>query len=187
MRTFLAIDIPQRYKEIFSDIQNECKKFNPDIKWVEKENLHITIKFFGEISPPTLSTLKQKLNLVSYTPFKLKLYNIGYFPDEKNPRVIWIGIEDNSDSLKKINEVIEKILENLGFEKEKKFFSPHLTIGRVKSKKNFDKLLQIFKKYESVSFGEFDVEKIILYKSELFPTGPVYTKICDFLLKGEPS
>ncbi len=173
MRLFLAIDIPEEIKEEISKFQGQLKM--KGIKLVEKENLHITVKFLGEIDE---ETLKEILNLdLSIQPVKIKLKTLGTFPNSNYIRVIWIGVYN--ENLIEIFKEVDKKLSNLGFKREGEYV-PHLTIGRVKFIDNKKKLKDRIEKYKDVDFGEFEAQHIKLYKSTLTPNGPIYEVIKEW-------
>jgi 2'-5' RNA ligase len=111
----------------------------------------------------------------------MQLIGTGVFPDQKYMRVAWIGIK-NGEQIGKIANKIEEQVSKLGFEKENREFSVHLTIGRVKSAKNKEKLLQVIEKYKDTNFGNYNVDSIKLKKSELTPKGPIYTTLKEVKL-----
>jgi 2'-5' RNA ligase len=172
MRCFIAIDIPEEIKEKIMAIEKELEeKIKESAKFVERENLHITLKFLGEIEENKIPEIKEIINSISFTPFKIKLKGIGVFPNEKFIRVIWIGGE--SKELEGIASYLDEKLKSIGkFESEE--FTIHLTIARVKSKINISNFLN---KYQNYEFGEFEVaniNQIKLKKSTLTPKGPIY-------------
>ncbi|WP_456471562.1 RNA 2',3'-cyclic phosphodiesterase [Methanocaldococcus sp.] len=171
MRVFLAIDIPKDLKEEIYKFQKNFKI--KGIKLVEKENLHITIKFLGEVDEETLNKI---LNLdLSINPTKVKIKSLGTFPNENYIRVIWIGAYGLIDIFKEIDEKLSAI----GFEKEKSYV-PHLTIGRVKFINNKRELKERIDKFKEVDFGSFIADKVKLYKSTLTPMGPIYEVIKEW-------
>ncbi|MEO2116937.1 MAG: RNA 2',3'-cyclic phosphodiesterase [Methanocaldococcus sp.] len=173
MRLFLAIDIPEEIKEEIAKFQGQFKM--KGIKLVEKENLHITVKFLGEVDE---EKLKEILNLdLSIQPVKIKLKTLGTFPNPNYIRVIWIGAYN--ENLIEIFKEIDKKLSNLGFKREREYV-PHLTIGRVKFIDNKKKLKDRIEKYKDIDFGEFEVNHIKLYKSTLTPNGPIYEVIKEW-------
>jgi 2'-5' RNA ligase len=168
-----------------ADIQNRLKNLGANIKWVKPGNIHITLKFLGDVSENNISPICDALIDVvkDQKPFDLVLKDTGVFPHPGKPRVLWVGIGSGSESLRTLAKKIEDRLHNLGFSKEKRPYSPHLTIGRVRSPKNsketVDKLLSI-----SVRNDVFRINKIVLMKSDLHPTGAVYTALNSFNLEG---
>ena len=174
MRSFIAIDIPEEIKEKIMMVAKELEeKIKGNAKFVERENLHITLKFLGEIEENKVQEIKKIINSISISPFRIKLRGIGVFPNENFIRVIWIGGE--SKELEKIVDHLNKELEkNLKIRTEEQKFTIHLTIARVKSKINISDFLDKYKNYE---FGEFevsDINQIKLKKSTLTPKGPIY-------------
>jgi 2'-5' RNA ligase len=175
-RGFIAVEINSFQKII--EFENEIKKSGANVKLVEPKNIHITLKFLGDIEVNLIESIEDiiKKSVESLKPFRIKLIGSGAFPNQNYIRVIWIGIENSSELkiiAKKINEEITK----LGFEKEKRMFSAHLTIARVKSARQKEKIIQILEKYKDIEFGQLLVESIKLKKSDLTPKGPIYTTL----------
>ncbi len=181
IRAFIAIDIPVSQKAI--KIINELKKTQIDAKLVETKNMHLTLKFLGDTDENLIDEIEKtiKESTKNTQPFEITLKNIGVFPNQNYIKVAWIGVE-NAEPLKQITETIDTKLQNLGFEKEKRPFSAHLTIARIKSAKNKEKLIQLINKYENTEFHKIKIDKIILKKSTLTPEGPIYTNLRQITL-----
>jgi 2'-5' RNA ligase len=113
----------------------------------------------------------------------LDVCSLGAFPNERNPKVVWVGTKDDSGNLGKLQKTLEKGLSNIGFKEEKRAFSPHLTLGRVKSPKKKRELAQKLEDYRQCECGTFEAKEVCLYKSELKPGGAVYTKLRTFALQ----
>ena len=177
-RGFIAVDIKPS-SEIYS-LGREIKQTKTDVKLVEPENIHITLKFLGETQEELIKDIEEimKESVKGLQPFTVQLKNVGVFPNKNYIRVVWIGIE-NSEKLRKIAEHLDEHLTRLGFKKERKSFSAHLTIARVKSSKNKEKLLRVIEKYNDFEFATNRVDTVKLKKSELTPMGPVYTTVCE--------
>ena len=171
MRCFLAIDLPEEIKDKIEGIKRDFKI--KGIKLVEKENLHITIKLLGEIDEETVEKIKN-LDL-SINPIKVKIKNIGIFPNENYIRVIWLGATNLVDLFKEIDEK----LSDIGFKKEREYV-PHVTIGRVKFIENKKALKDKIEKHRKIDIGEFEVRSIKLMKSTLTPNGPIYEVIKEW-------
>uniref|UniRef100_A0A7C3RM32 RNA 2',3'-cyclic phosphodiesterase n=1 Tax=Dictyoglomus thermophilum TaxID=14 RepID=A0A7C3RM32_DICTH len=178
-RLFIAIDFPEDLKEkIFVFQKSVRNSIIGNVKWVEKENFHLTLRFIGEVSEKYVDEIKEVLDEVSHyvESFSITLEGFGGFPSLSSPRVLWIGIKDGLGNLEKIFDLIERRLVKKGIPKEKKPFSPHLTLGRVKENirilQDFD-----FKKEEIL------VEEIVLFESTLTPQGPIYQPIYKVTLK----
>ena len=176
IRTFIAIDIPVSQK--VTEIINELKKIQIDAKIVEIENMHLTLKFLGDTDEKLIDEIEKIIKdaILNMQPFEIILKNLGVFPNEKYMKVVWIGVE-NAEPLKKIAETIDTKLKDLGFEKEKRPFSVHLTIARIKSAKNKEKLMDLIDKYQNIELQKIKINKIILKKSILTPKGPIYTNL----------
>ncbi len=185
MRTFIAVGISSDAREKIAQIQAEFRKGDADVKWVEPENLHVTLKFLGEVSEDKLSGIieKTRLALSEISNFRVHLSRIGSFPNLKSPRVVWVGTSEGKEGLKKLNEKIEEYLSHLGFPREKREFSAHLTIGRVRSPREKGKLVNKIEELGSTDVGEFSVDKVLLMESQLSSKGPTYRIIEEIHLK----
>ncbi|MCX7719912.1 MAG: RNA 2',3'-cyclic phosphodiesterase [Dictyoglomus thermophilum] len=173
-RLFIAIELEDSIKDHILSFQKELKNsVLGDVKWVERENFHLTIKFLGETPENLIDDIKGILDETSYyfEPFYISLEGFGAFPSLKSPRVLWIGIEEGLGGLEKVFDFIEKRLVKKGFRKEDRPFSPHLTLGRVK-----DRDVRILK---DLLFDKevVLVSSITLFESKLTPEGPIYTPI----------
>ena len=182
VRAFLAIDLDDDLKPKINKIIKEFKKIDTRIKYVELANLHLTLKFFGDIDTNGLNLLEEKIaNVVSEVePFNIKIKSCGAFPNENHIKVIWVGIEDDT-ILKDLHDNLDKEFNKLGFDLDKKF-STHLTIGRMKSAKNKNQVKSTIEEFSDVEIGEMRVDKISLKKSTLTPSGPIYEDIKVFKL-----
>ena len=179
IRCFIAIQIPKLIILEIEDYINNLKKISPQIRWVNAKGIHLTLKFLGEIKPDLVHEIKNNLlpikNVVE--KFKLTVNPAGCFPNENRPRVIWLGIsQDKNNSLICLHQWIEEKLIPLGFEKEKRRFSPHLTLGRVKTPSNFKDIFNYLKEHPFPEHS-FIVKDIILMRSKLLPTGAEYTPL----------
>lgn len=179
MRTFIAVEIPDGQKKIVYNSIQEFKRLNLPVKWVAYENLHITLKFLGEIDENKLSQILPVLSEISNRTksFTMQLENFGCFPSIRNPRVLWIGVSQGSDESISLATELENSLVKYGFKKENKKFHPHLTIGRIKT---FCKVEHIINR--TIKTDPFNVNELILFKSTLLPAGAIYEKIKIFPL-----
>jgi 2'-5' RNA ligase len=175
-RGFIAIDIKPFPKLLV--FEQEIKNTGANVKLVEPENIHLTIKFLGDTDESLIDRIEEIMNysVKEVEPFEITLKGAGVFPNEKYIKVIWIGIE-NGESISKIAFKIDEKITTLGFQKEKRKFSTHLTIARVKNVKNKEKLIQIIEKYRNIEFSKFKINSIKLKKSTLTPKGPIYTML----------
>ena len=165
IRAFLAIDLDDDLKPKINKIIREFKKTDARIKYVELTNLHLTLKFFGDIDTEGLSLLEDAISnvLSEFESFNVKIKGCGAFPNSNRINVIWVGIDDDS------------IIRDMKF-------STHLTIGRMKSAKNKNKVKSTIEEFEDVEIGEMEVTQISLKKSTLTPAGPIYEDLKIFEL-----
>ena len=182
-RIFAAIKI--NLDDGFLDIYEEIKEtfYKDKIKWVAPENMHITLKFFGDTKEDIINNIRNTFRNIAGTikPFEIKIKGFGFFGNSRFPRVLWFGIEF-PDNLDLIYENIQKELEPLGYQSEDKKFKPHLTIGRIKDFKNKRLLLDLVEKYNNTLILRNQVKEFVLYESILKKEGPVYIPIEKFKL-----
>jgi len=179
IRCFAAIEIPNDIKQEIDLYVQNLKEIAPEIKWVKARSLHITIKFLGEIEPDLCDSVKTSLDGISdvASSFKIKISDSGAFPNYNRPRVVWLGLSPSpGDALFNIFKWIDNNLSDLGFEKEKRKFSPHLTIGRIKYPGNFSSLFD-YMNNNKIGEYEFNVSQVVLMQSQLHPTGAKYTPL----------
>jgi 2'-5' RNA ligase len=180
MRTFIAAEIPESIrKQVIALVDEERKKALP-VKWVPFENLHITVKFLGEIDEEMKAKTAGVLQEVcqQHQRFTVGFSGIGCFPDPRRPRVVWIGIETGADHLSVLAHDLDEQLASFGFKKEKRFH-PHLTIGRIKKPCRIDGIL-----HTEFTTQPFLVERLTLFKSTLTPQGALYDSIGSYNLPG---
>ena len=188
IRSFLAIELPEAIRKKIDEIQGDLKSSHADVRWVNPEKIHLTLKFFGSIEEARVeSIIKAIENPVRNTPaFTMKVRRIGAFPHWKNPRVIWMGLIDEKGILSPFQKELETELEKIGFEPEARAFQPHLTLGRVNSSRGKEELIRKMERYqEEEDFGDFSVKRVILFKSDLRPAGPIYTPLREVKLGGQ--
>lgn len=184
MRAFIAINITQEIENTIGTIQEKLNASHADVKWVETNNIHITLKFLGEIDDAQCNKLKQLLSVIAnqYKPFKIEISGIDSFPERGNPRVIWADCKGEINILKALANSISKCAEEVGVPKETREFLAHLTIGRVKSNKNIPALRKVMEEVNNKLIGAQLIKDFILYKSELRSSGPIYTALEKFQL-----
>lgn len=179
IRSFIAIELDEEIKQTLASLIEKLKASGADVKWVKPENIHLTLKFLGHISKEKIDGIKRILDNAKdiFKPFRIILSDLGAFPKPSYPRVIWVGIKDGENNSKKIYDFMEKGLEKIGFQKEERPFSPHLTIGRVKSPKNRESLKSNIENLKNSLTKSLDVGHITLFQSTLTPGGPIYTPL----------
>lgn len=183
MRVFLAVEIDEKLLDKISNVQKQFMECQAPVKYVETENLHCTLKFFGEIDDNKINDIIEAIDnkIKNHEPFKVSIKKSGVFPNERYIRVLWLGMAD-VEQFSNLQKDLDEDFIKMGFKKEKSYI-PHLTLGRVKGAKNKEALLQKLKDLGDVEIGEMNIEKIVLKKSELSPQGPIYTTIKEFDLK----
>lgn len=178
LRLFIAIDLPQIIKQGLLQVEKDISPYNWPAKWVKPDNQHLTIKFLGNTPQEKIETIKKNIKDISsgFNPFELVVKSIGVYPSHRNPRILWAGISENQGFLTKLNNMIEDGMEPLGFIREKRDFSPHLTLARLSGFcPNAEKVLR---KNSELIFGKFNVSDIVLYQSTLTPKGAIYKVLC---------
>jgi 2'-5' RNA ligase len=179
MRCFISIDIGKNLMVKVIEIQKKIINLDIDVKLVEPENLHFTVKFLGDVNEDELNGIKKSLKdcVKGEGKFKINISGIGYFGKTSYIRTLWLGLNEGESELvkfmKKVNDCV-KIGE--------KNFNPHLTIGRVKSGRNREILLNFLNEFKNVNIGEMEVDKIKLKSSDLTKKGPVYSDLDVFEL-----
>ncbi len=178
IRTFIAIEIPGELKAAIRQLQEVLMRERGDVKWVRPEGIHITLKFLGDVETGRIPDIGEAVKQAAegLRTFELQSGGAGFFPGPGRPRVIWIGIDTGADILIRLAEGIDRNLSALGFEKEKRPFSPHVTIGRVRSPGGMDRTVEKLQSLSIPCIG-FRVENIIVMKSVLQQTGAVYTPL----------
>jgi RNA 2',3'-cyclic 3'-phosphodiesterase len=186
IRAFVAFPIPETITIRICDIQERLKSYRLPVRWVKPENVHLTLKFFGEISLSTVNDIGKVLEdtVRVYAPLMFFIKGLGVFPNIKKPRVLWIGISGDIKPLSEIQANLEINLEKKGFAKENRPFKSHLTLGRIKGDIHPENLFDILRSFSNFTSEPFEAKELVLYKSELNPSGALYTKLQTVYLDG---
>jgi 2'-5' RNA ligase len=179
IRSFLAIELPVTIQTKIGKIEADLRSTSADVRWVSPEKIHLTLKFFGNIEESKIDSVVEAIKgpLRNAEPFDLNIRGTGAFPGLKNPRIIWIGLFDGKGILIPLQREIDASLEKTGFQPEGRPFRPHLTLGRLKTNRGKEELIRTIERYREEEIGEFRVEKVVLFKSDLTPSGPIYTRL----------
>ena len=172
MRTFVAVEIHD--EKVLDTIAKTQSDFKIKATPVNKQNMHFTLLFLGEISEEAAENVKKEISKISFHPIQVKFTHMGAFPNPRSPRVVWIGVDD--EAAKKLIELaiqVEKKLEPLGFRSDKSF-RPHLTIFRIKNRVD---LSHIIDKFKDVDFGKDTITELKFKQSVLTPSGPIYSDL----------
>ncbi|MCX5843895.1 MAG: RNA 2',3'-cyclic phosphodiesterase [Deltaproteobacteria bacterium] len=187
IRSFLAVDPPREIIDAIGMIQDRLRKnIQGYIRWVRPQGIHLTLKFFGAISESDVAniSLVAENTTSNISPFTLGIKRVGAFPDVKRPRVLWLGMDGDVDTLIRLQKEVDAELQKYGFEKEDRTFRPHLTLARIKDPRGLIGLAKIMEKRENYEAGSFSAAGLNLFKSDLTPKGAVYTKLAYFPFGG---
>jgi 2'-5' RNA ligase len=181
VRAFVAVKISDQQRQAIASILEELSQLDVRVKWVAPENLHITLKFLGDTDEEILPQIYKSIEnaIGDSLSFDFLLEGVGQFPNARNPRVIWAGIREGYESLRALSSRIDQAVRPFGFKPEKRRFSAHLTIGRVKDNRNINILMNEISVIDFVSESSL-VTEVVLYQSTLRPKGPIYTPLKTF-------
>jgi len=178
IRSFVAFEIDEgSILKRFTSVQQALIDTGADLKLVKPKNIHVTVRFLGEISPEMVDEVCEEMNSILFKSFEIELQGIGAFPNLRRVRVIWVGIRGGSEVLADIFDRLESRLCKLGFKPDRRGFSPHITIARVRSGKNRELLIQQILSRSDYDFGTMKAESLKLMKSILTPKGPIYSTL----------
>jgi|ERR1700722_8275768 len=181
MRLFVALEIDPAVRDALARIVVPLKSESPGARWSKPEATHVTLKFLGETEAQKVESIRAILaKIVSPQPIMLRFRGIGFFPDEKRPRVMWCGVE-STPNLFELATGIETSLTSLGFEPEARRFTPHLTLARLNSASHLEKLIRAATPLKSYDFGAARESEFHLFESVLKPSGSEYKKLATFL------
>lgn len=182
VRAFMAVEIDFRLINRILKVQEAIKTTDAQVKFVDGENLHFTVKFFGDITPDQAQQITSLTDnqLENQNSFQMYIKGTGVFPNLDRPRVLWLGVEDPQE-FSQLQQRLDDDWVRMGFRKERSY-TPHLTIGRVKGPRNREALISKIRELEKVDIGPLPVEKLVLKKSDLTPVGPIYTDLQEFPL-----
>ena len=179
IRCFVAIPLPDDVLAQIGEVSRQIKKLGIDARFPRPESIHLTLKFLGDVQesavPGILETMREEV--CEYEPFNVRVRKAGAFPHLADPRVVWLGVE-SGEELRKMQSGVESGLAGLGFKKDKRRFSPHLTLARVKSRHMIANLMHYLEsRGPEIELGSFPVRNVILFRSELRPSGAVYSHL----------
>jgi len=183
VRTFVAAVLPEEMKKQINTLVEKYRPYNQSIKWVKEENIHITLNFLGEVAEANIEELTEIIGsaLRGMSSFFVNVGGISAFPSPERPRVLWIGVDDPEQGLKKAYLAICDTLEHSALEvhRENKEYIPHITIGRIKGRLDKNSVRNLYA-CQDQKYGEFQVKEIVLFRSILHPQGPRYMQIHTF-------
>jgi 2'-5' RNA ligase len=180
LRAFIAIDLEPGIKENLQALIRELLAVGADIRWVNAGGMHLTLKFLGEIDDGQALRVQDALAAIArrHRPFPLRFEGTGAFPDERRPRVVWVGLAAEP-ALLALQEEIDRALKAEGFEREQRAFAPHLTLGRVKGPGRMGPAMASLGRHRQDSFGAMTVSRVALFESTLGPEGARYRVVFE--------
>jgi 2'-5' RNA ligase len=178
IRIFIAIDIPETQRAHLASLQSELRPLGGRVSWPRPEGIHLTLKFLGDVEESRINEVADAVTkaAVGRSSFKIRIAGTGAFPNVRRPRVLWVGVKDSSGLVRDLARSIENNLKDVGFPRENREFSPHLTLGRVKESRGVEPLMDRLRG-EKFDAGEFEVKEVVVVRSDLKPTGAVYTPL----------
>jgi len=179
VRTFVAIMLDGSLHRTLTEVVERFASSKASVKWVAPENTHVTLKFLGNVDEERLTEVYEACERAAdgIGPIDLEMKAVGCFPGMKRPRVVWLGIEKGEEHVRELQQRVESELERMGFAREERTFTAHLTIGRVKGRKGISNLCRLLEEERNVFIGLMRAEKISIMKSKTLPTGPIYTEL----------
>ena len=182
IRAFIAVELSDQIKETIRNFQEHLKPSGCDIAWVKPENVHLTLKFLGDVKMKMIPSVTETLanSCRDLRSFDMALTQPGVFPDLRHPRVVWIGLDDTEGKLGQLAGSLETALGNIGFKKEKRAFQAHITVGRIKSGKNIQRLSESLERYQLPAGIIQNIRSICLYKSVLTSSGSIYSILTSY-------
>jgi RNA 2',3'-cyclic 3'-phosphodiesterase len=188
VRTFIAIELPQKVKDSLEELENRIKSEKYRVKWVAPVSIHLTLKFLGNISIDSITDITHTMEnaILGITPFRLAVSGLGVFPNPQRIQIVWAGISGELDKLVQLQKRIDEELKNLGFVPESRPFTAHLTIARIRDEASASERQSIGQFIAKTDFngGEFKVESVNLMKSQLTREGPIYSCLAPIPLSG---
>ena len=193
IRSFVAIELSDQARQALADLQENLKAQVPPkaVRWTRPESIHLTLQFLGDVAPGKVEAIAEALRGVGagQAPFTIQLKELGVFPNPGRPRVVWVGVAEPSGALVALQKGVTQALEPLGFEPEKRPYSPHLTIGRADrraARQDLAEVGELVTRTEVGTLGQVRVEHVVLMKSDLQPGGAVYTPLAVIPLARTP-
>ena len=187
IRSFLAFELPEPIRKIVTRVSEEIRKSALDVRWVRPEFIHLTVVFMGDIQSEQISSMGDPLKAVcsNHAPFRISLKPMGCFPNTRNPRVIWLGIDGDIERMSQFRDDLQQALSPFGIKEEERAFRPHLTLGRFKKPgKRQTELEQFLETYRDLASPSCTLGELVLFRSDLKPGGAVYTKMLSWPLAG---
>lgn len=188
IRTFIAIPIPEGVSAWLRQIQDQLRLPGLNVRWLAARNVHLTLKFLGDIDPARVSEIAAQVDVAAATipSFRLQAKGVGVFPNFSKARVLWVGLTGDVERLRTLQANLETGLEAVGFAREGRGFRAHLTIGRARQHLNARMMLETLESLKAAASDAFPVDRLSLYQSTLKPAGAQYTLLHSAHLENAP-
>jgi RNA 2',3'-cyclic 3'-phosphodiesterase len=185
IRAFIAITPPETLQQAFANVQGAMQRLSLPFRWVKPAQVHLTLKFLGDIAPEVIDPITQAMQrtVTTLAPFALSIQGMGCFPHLARPRVLWMGIHAPHDMLLQLHQRLDTELAALGFAPEERPFHPHLTLARGQQRVNGRHLAAVLHAYHDQPFGDMLVDRVQLMQSQLHRDGAVYTMLRSVTLQ----
>jgi RNA 2',3'-cyclic 3'-phosphodiesterase len=187
-RLFTALEVSDEARDRVLDLVERLRPAAANFKWEKRENLHITLKFLGDVASEQVDAVCRSVTeaAAGREPFEFELFGAGAFPDLKRPSILWLGVREGGDQIEKLFRAIQRGTTALGFPREDRKFSPHLTFGRLKRTARPPRELgELVKQYDDFSAGKSLAREVVLFESQLAPGGSIYRVLARVPLAGK--
>ena len=186
VRTFIAIELPGDVREYVAECEDRLRRAGADVRWVRPDRIHLTLLFLGEVPADRLADLEAAVRAAagSFAPLAIQAAGAGRFPPRGAPRIIWIGIEEPTGGLVRLQKAVADAAADFAEKREDREFAAHLTLGRAKSGKNARPLDEAIAAMAAETGPAFEAREVVIFKSELSPQGPTYTPLAKLPLAG---
>ncbi len=188
IRSFLAFELPLDIKEIVARVSGEIRRSPLNVRWVHVDNIHLTVIFMGNVKMGDVANIGTEVETVCsrYSSFDVLLREMGVFPNKRNPRVLWLGLDGDLERMSHFRDSLQEQLGPFGIKEEKRRFRPHLTLGRFrKPQKGKSHLNEFIMKYGDLTSPVCSLNELILFQSTLSPKGAEYTKLGSWPLSDD--
>ncbi|MDV2504162.1 MAG: RNA 2',3'-cyclic phosphodiesterase [bacterium] len=186
IRAFIAVDVPPPVQEALGELQRGMEEAGLKARWPRPQDVHVTLAFLGNVPSEQVPELRAAMEEAAQGagPLEVHVGGVGAFPNERWPRVIWVGFEEPTGGLAALHKRLEAALVPLGYEPEDRPFRPHLTVARIKVPARAGQVVHALEAHKDVDLGKITIDRIVLYQSTLKPTGPAYTVLEEVALGG---
>ncbi len=185
LRTFVAIELEPAIKQVLVNLLRGLPRAD-GVRWVSEQQLHLTLKFLGEVDDAHIGNVCAAVAHAARTvaPFSMSIAGLGVFPAPRNPRVLWCGVADPTESCRRWVATADPLLADLNFKPETRAFTPHITLGRSRSTAGGYVLREVLESRQLPATDEMLVSEVVVFESQLRPTGAVYTPVAKVPLAG---